>query len=102
MRKAFSPTGATVTLSATNTTASSAIGSGSANATRVIRISAPATNAQIVFVEFGNSAITATTASMPILPGTIEVFHVGEFATHVAHITASSTSTVYGTPGDGI
>jgi hypothetical protein len=102
MRKAFCPTGDTVTLSATSSTAASAIGTGSANATRVVRIAAPANNAQIVFVEFGNSAITSTTAKMPILPGTIEVFHVGEFATHVAHITSTGTSTLYVTPGDGI
>lgn len=98
----FSPTGATVTLSATTSTGSAAIGAGSATASRTIRIAAPSTNSSIVFVEFGASGIEAATSNMPILPGSVEIFKVGASLTHVAGITASGTGTLYITPGEGI
>ena len=97
----FCPTGATVTLSATTSTGSAAIGAGTATASRTIRLAAPSTNSSIVFVEFGATGVEATTAKMPILPGTVEIFNVGAMATHVAGITASGTGTLYITPGEG-
>ena len=100
MSRPFTPNGATVTLSVTNSTASSAIGSDTGTSTRTIRIAAPSSNAQIAFVAFGDSTITSTTARMPILPGTVETFYTGTM-THVAHITASGTATLYVTPGEG-
>lgn len=54
-----------------------------------------------VFIEDGNSAVTANTSGgMPLAPGATEVLTLN--GTHVAGITASGTATVYFTPGDGI
>jgi hypothetical protein len=54
-----------------------------------------------VFVQFGNSSVAATTSHMPIPAGAAESFQIGPGVTHVAGITASSTATLYATPGCG-
>jgi len=64
-----------------------------------------------VFVNFGDSSVTAaTTTSMPLKGGNTEVFGVGDSMrdpsvttapTHVAMITASGSATVYATSGVG-
>lgn len=95
----FTPTGATVALSATGTSSQSAIsGFPSTSGSGVMRVVNAGT--AIAFIKWGSSAPTATTADMPILPGAIEVFSVGT-TTNVAAITASGTATVYFTPGNG-
>lgn len=54
-----------------------------------------------VFVEFGQSGVTASTStSMPVLANEVEIFSVGN-AQYVAAISASS-ATVYFTPGEGM
>lgn len=100
MRQPFLPSGDTVTVSATSVTSAAAVGAGSLSATRVVRVAAPASNGAIAFVEFGASTVTATTAKMPVLPGTVEIFYVGG-KTHIAAITASGAATLYVTPGEG-
>jgi hypothetical protein len=54
------------------------------------------------FIEFGNSAVSAATStSIIVLAGTVEVFGVGPGATHVAAIAPSGTPTLYFTTGRG-
>jgi hypothetical protein len=57
----------------------------------------------ISFIEFGygSAATAAVASSIPMLPGTAEIFSVGEGCTHISAITASGTATVYATPGQG-
>ncbi len=55
----------------------------------------------IVFIQFGDSTVTATTAKMPIPSGNTETFQIGPSVTHVAGITASVTGTLYCTTGVG-
>lgn len=57
----------------------------------------------IVFIEFGDSTITATTTtSMPIPPGWSEPFRIHPNQTYCAGITSSGTATVYFTVGEGM
>lgn len=97
----FSPIGATVTLSATNTTGNAALTSpGTAPMTKSVRVYNAGT--ATVFIAFGaDSTITATTASMPVPSGGIETFELGPNITYAAGITASGTATVYFTTGRG-
>lgn len=97
---AFRPSGSTVTLSATTTTSGAAIGG--ASPSKTIRLVSPPTNTALVFVEFGGPSVTSTTAKMPILPGSIEIFLVSDDLTHIAGITASGSATIYVTPGEGV
>lgn len=53
-----------------------------------------------VFIQFGDSSVTATTSHMPIPAGGVETFNEGG-ATHVAAITASGSGTIYFTSGSG-
>ena len=53
-----------------------------------------------VYIQFGDSTVTATTAKMPIPAGATEVFSIGG-CTHIAAITDSGTGTLYATPGFG-
>lgn len=57
-----------------------------------------------VFIKFGTSSsvTAATTTSMPIPGGAVEILSCPPTYTHVAAITASGTPTVYFTTGDGI
>ncbi len=97
----FSPTGPTVTLSTSTTTASEAIGGYSSLAGGTVRIHNPA-GQTTAFVEFGRSDVEATTtASMPIPSGATEVFGVGPATTHIAGITAADTADLFITPGQG-
>jgi hypothetical protein len=54
----------------------------------------------VCFIKFGGSTVTATTADMPIPPGAVEVFSIGD-ATYIAGITGGGTGTLYATPGFG-
>lgn len=73
----------------------------STNGTHVVRVYN--TGSVPVFIEFGNSTVTAsTTADAPIAPGSVEPFHVYPYETHVAAITASGSATVYFSPGEGL
>jgi hypothetical protein len=53
-----------------------------------------------VFVACGDAAVVATTASLPIAPGSVEV--LGCPQTYIAGITAGTAATLYVTPGDGL
>lgn len=92
---AFTP-GPTVTLSATATSSSSALsGTGSQV---VFQNAGPNT----VFVTFGSSTVTATTANFPVLNGQSLQLTRPADSTHVAAICAATqTATLYVTPGEG-
>ena len=53
-----------------------------------------------VYIQFGDSTVTSTTAKMPIPAGGVEVFSIGG-CTHIAGITDAGTGAVYATPGFG-
>lgn len=59
---------------------------------------------ETAFIAFGQgSAATATVAaSTPILGGVTQVFEVPAAVTHISAITASGTTTIYATPGQGL
>lgn len=95
---AFRPVaGATVNIAAGTTTASVAVNTGKTSKhIRVVN-----TGSVTVFVEFGESGVTASLAtSIPILAGSAEIFGCPD--EYVAAITASGTGTVYFTPGEGM
>ena len=55
-----------------------------------------------VFVNFGDSSVTAAVASgFPVPAGAIETFAVDSAQTYVAAITSAGTATLYATPGYG-
>ncbi len=94
----FQNNGGTVNLAVTTSTGSVALtGVGSGGTVRLLN-----TGTTIMFVNFGTSAVTATTAAgMPLQPGIPEAFAVGSSITHVAAITASGSGTLYATTGLG-
>lgn len=101
MTEVFTNGGATVNVAGTTSTSSVQVAA-AALQERTVRVVAPAGNAAVAFIRFGDSTVVAaTTTSMPILPGTIEVFTLPGTHTHMAVITASLTATVYATPGKG-
>ena len=82
------------TASPTNTTNAGPVGGNT-----VLRIANTGTG--LAFVRWGVGAQTAVTTDMPILPGTVEVFGMGLTANNVAAITATGSTTLYITCGDG-
>ncbi len=57
----------------------------------------------VAFINFGGASVTAALATgMPIGAGETVGITVPEEWTHAAAITASSTATVYLTPGNGL
>lgn len=96
---AFEPVpGGTVTLSVTASSGNKQWNAG--NLSRHCRIYNPSTTVT-VFVEFGDSAVAATTTtSAPVGPGQTQVFASGQ--PYVAAIgSAAGPTTVYFTPGEG-
>lgn len=95
----FTPTGATVTLSPTSSSNGAAVsGLPSGANSGVLRVVNAGPN--VAFFRWSNASATAVTTDMPILPGAVEVFSVGN-CTHVAAICATGSATVYVTPGNG-
>lgn len=89
---------ATKTLSANTTSSRVALhGVGNGATVRVTN-----NGGDVAFIEFGDSTVAATVAaSMPILPGSAEMFSVPGAFTHVAAITAAGTAPLYFTTGQG-
>jgi hypothetical protein len=94
----FMPYG-TVSLAATSSTGSVAL---SRARNQTVVITAPAGNSGPVFIKFGDSDVEAAATDFPILPGTVQTFHIVEDWTHVAGILASGTGTIYASAGDGV
>lgn len=91
----------TATVSVTTTTGRTALGTNfTENRSRHSMLSND--GSETVFVRFGDSTVEATTADVPLLAGTVQVFSPPADATHIAAITASGTSTLYVTAGEGI
>ena len=100
----FTIGGSTVTVSATTTSSTSsrqAIGAKTSPPGAQIIVQAPAGNTVAVFIKIGSSTVAAAVTDFPLLPGAIMAFSIGPDQTHIAGITASSTGTVYVTPGMG-
>lgn len=54
-----------------------------------------------VFIEIGDSSVVASTATgMPLPAGAVEIIGIGE--TNIAAVTASGSSVLYITPGQGV
>lgn len=67
--------------------------------TQTVRIANVGT--QVVFVTFADeNAVATTTAGMPILPNSVEVFYFKRETTSLAFIAAGTGSTVYVTTGE--
>lgn len=93
----FTPGSVTQILSATGTSSSVTIANPK---NQQVRIAAVA-GGQITFIRFAASASAALVTDMPILPGAVEVFSIGESITIISAITSTSTQTLYVTYGDG-
>lgn len=97
----FSPTDATMTLAVTSVSANAQVLTaqptiGLGRTLRLVNV-----GPSEVFLAFGTtSGVTATTAGMSMLPGTVEIF--GGATTWLAAITAAGTSTLRVTPGRGV
>jgi hypothetical protein len=96
----FQPDTPSVTLNASTTSANVArtlVGGSTAD----VRIANVGTS--IVYVAFGGASVTATVAAgMPLFPGAAEVFRMQRAdQTYVAGITASGTSSLVITSGQG-
>ena len=59
------------------------------------------TGSQTGFVAFGGSAVAATTTSIPIPAGAIEVFSLDPTMGYVSALTSTSTTQLYFTGGRG-
>ena len=99
---AFQPAGASVTVSATTTSAATTFSMANARSLRV----AVKAGGDVVYVAWGLAAtlpsntITATTTDVAVLPGTTVVFAKG-YADTVAVRADATTATVYLTVGSG-
>jgi hypothetical protein len=93
----FQASGNTVTLSVTGATARVAVATDGYNtAIRVFN-----SGAVPVFLACGDvTVVAATTTSMPIAAGTVEILGCGKG--YIAGISAGTAATVYLTPGAGI
>lgn len=90
----FRRAGATVSISATTTSANSAI-VGDPQAVQVHN-----TGTTLAFIAFGTAAgLAATTADIP-LPGGATLYLHKAGATYIAALMASGTATIYACPGD--
>ncbi|MFC3469191.1 hypothetical protein ACFOHT_04865 [Massilia oculi] len=94
--KTFAPSGAdTVTLAATTTSARVQIDPNSS----VVRVVNDGT--ATAFLHFGDVTVASNAAKMPIKAGATETFTTGT-ASHVAAVTASGTTNLYFTNGEGL
>jgi hypothetical protein len=91
----------TVSISATDTSGSIAIsvpGGGGQVRVAVGDIA----GAAWIYIKFGETGLTATSADIAMLPNTVEVFTVGRGVTHIAAITDSGTAVVKAKAGLGL
>lgn len=91
--RAFRRTAATVSISATTTSANSAI----AGDAQVVQVTNPGTT--VAFVAFGPTGVVATAADIPIGAGQTLYLHKSG-AAFVAALMASGTATIYVCPGE--
>lgn len=91
---------ATVTIAATTAGGATRqpIGTGGGTANHVRVFNAGGVTA---FVRFGDASVQASTADIPVVAGSVEIFDAGA-ATHVDAVMASGTGNVSATPGKGL
>jgi hypothetical protein len=65
-----------------------------------VRIVVPSSGA-MVYVAFGDSLVQASSSSMPVLPGTFEVFGLTPGETYISVLSSGATTNVYVTVGRG-
>lgn len=94
--KTFMPSGADTVLLAAGTTSARAQLDVNSRAVRVVN-----DGAVTAFIHFGDVTVTANAAKMPIKAGATETFTTGT-ASYVAAITASGTTNLYFTNGEGL
>ncbi len=101
----FSPTGNTVSVNATTSSAATALGAFAGNTAGtpwVVRARVRGTSANPVRFNFGTSSgVTATANNLSMEAGQTEVFVVPFGTTHVATICDAGTATIEFTPGTG-
>jgi hypothetical protein len=101
---AFQPLAPSVSVAATTTSGSVALGSVS-DAARAYTVRIFNDGLVTCFIAFGYSGVTADTTSLPIPAGGVEVFPLGRgsqgASTHIAAVTGSSTTTLRATVGVG-
>ena len=100
--RAFRPQGINNTVNVAVTTTSQLLAiPNTPLGTRSLRIVNSGT--QNIFLDFVTTTGTSVaTTSMPMLPGSIEVFTFGNDITHIAVIAGAVGSTIYITPGEGL
>jgi len=91
----------TVSISASTTSANSAI-SVPPGGGQVRVVVGSASGAAWVYIRFGETGVVATSADIPMLPNTIEIFTVGQGVTHIAALTDAGTAVVRAKAGLGI
>lgn len=105
MTKLFAPQ-ATVTQAATTSTSTPKAIPGTRNQAGAFQVRIYNDGTTLGYIEWGDSAVAATTASLPIPPGQACGFTIANPAkapaTHFAVIMASGTATFSVTTGDGI
>jgi len=94
--KTFMPSGADTVLLAAGTTSSRVPLDQFSEAVRVVN-----DGTATAFLHFGDVTVTANTAKMPIKAGATETFTTGT-ASYVAAVTASGTTNLYFTNGEGL
>lgn len=96
----FTPTGSTVSISATQTTGSVSLTDPVAGNSPNVRIWN--SGASTAFIRWGVGAQTAVTTDLPLGSGQVENFFKGQADTFAAICASGQTATVYFTPGTGI
>ena len=94
---AFTPSGPTVNLAVTGTTARVQF---SPSAVRSLRVYNAGTVAAFIQCGGDDTVVATTAAGIPIAPSSVEV--IGCSGSYIAALTASGTATLYLTPGAGI
>lgn len=92
----FTPLSATIPLSPTSSSVGSTALTASKPSVRIVNA-----GPNVAFIRFGTGTQTAVTTDMPLLPGTVEVFHKGGCDSIAAICAASQTATLYVTEGSG-
>jgi hypothetical protein len=67
---------------------------------RQVRIVSASGNA-LIYIAFGASGVTATSASLPVVGGSSEVFTIPETSNYISALSAGGAPTLYVTAGFG-
>jgi uncharacterized protein GlcG (DUF336 family) len=87
-----------ISVSTASALTANAVNPASPQAVQVI-VTSPSTN-PLIFIRFDGSGAVATSADIPILPGSVQTFSVTE--AYAAALAATGTGTLYVTTGRGV